>query len=193
MPRQKILEAAFELFSKGTYNSVTLSQIAQKVGIKKPSIYSHFASKEALFLEVLSHEINRVYDQLDKIISDTRGFETKVILHRLLMESSTYISSNPPVGGFWSYLLFITQNDLSEQVTLSISELKRYIDSLLFQIIQTGIDKGDLIKQDTDGIFYSYCCLFQGNLLMELNSKTFHISMVNKSWDYFWDGVKSKV
>ena len=57
MTRQKLMDSAFEIFSRGTYSSVSLVDIAEKAGIKKPSIYAHFVSKEDLFLKVLDREI----------------------------------------------------------------------------------------------------------------------------------------
>ena len=47
--RQKILENALELFSVRGYDSVTMSDIAKSVGIKAPSLYNHFAGKQAIF------------------------------------------------------------------------------------------------------------------------------------------------
>lgn len=192
MPKQKILECAFELFSKGHYNSVTLAEIAEKAGIKKPSIYSHFASKEALFLEVLDGEVERVYIYLNKIIEETRELKLEIILKQLLLESITYVRENAPVGGFWAYLLFVTSHDLPEQVVLRIEDLKSYMEELFFQLFKRGIDQGEIIKRDADSLVYSFICLLQGNLLMELNSKKFHVSKVNNSWDYFWEGVRNK-
>lgn len=47
--RQKILENALELFSVRGYDSVTMGDIAKSVGIKAPSLYNHFAGKQAIF------------------------------------------------------------------------------------------------------------------------------------------------
>lgn len=52
--KEKIILAALELSSKYGLKAVSLSQIAEKVGIKKPSLYNHFDSKEALVKEMYS-------------------------------------------------------------------------------------------------------------------------------------------
>lgn len=45
--KQKIMNSAFRLFAeKG--NEFSLTEVANEVGIKKASIYAHFASKEVL-------------------------------------------------------------------------------------------------------------------------------------------------
>ncbi len=46
--KQKILDKALELFSEYGYDSVSVGQIAQAVGIKAPSLYNHFPDGRAL-------------------------------------------------------------------------------------------------------------------------------------------------
>ena len=46
--KQEILEAALELFSIQGFEATSVSQIADAVGIRKASLYSHFESKEAI-------------------------------------------------------------------------------------------------------------------------------------------------
>lgn len=44
--KQDILEAALDLFSVQGYEATSISQIADAVGIRKASLYSHFAGKQ---------------------------------------------------------------------------------------------------------------------------------------------------
>ena len=46
--KEEIIYATLELASEYGLQSVSLSQIADKVGIRKPSLYNHFKSKEDL-------------------------------------------------------------------------------------------------------------------------------------------------
>ncbi len=46
--KQKILEAALELFSIQGFEATSVAQIADAVGIRKASLYSHFESKQAI-------------------------------------------------------------------------------------------------------------------------------------------------
>ncbi len=47
--KEKILEKALELFSAQGYDSVSVGQIAKAVGIRPPSLYNHYPSKQAIF------------------------------------------------------------------------------------------------------------------------------------------------
>ena len=50
--KEKIFNVSLDLFSKKGYDSVSLREIAEEVGIKKSSIYSHYSSKEAILMDI---------------------------------------------------------------------------------------------------------------------------------------------
>ena len=52
--KEKIFNVSLDLFSKRGYDSVSLREIAEEVGIKKSSIYSHYSSKEAILMEIFN-------------------------------------------------------------------------------------------------------------------------------------------
>lgn len=56
--KQRILDAAFEHFVQQGYEGASLNDIAETVGIRKASIYTHFKSKEAIFLQLLQDAVN---------------------------------------------------------------------------------------------------------------------------------------
>lgn len=45
----RIVEAALDLFARHGFDAVRVEQIAEKVGIKAPSLYKHFKSKQDIF------------------------------------------------------------------------------------------------------------------------------------------------
>ena len=51
--KQRILEKSLELFSTKGYDAVSVGEIAKAVGIKAPSLYNHFPSKQAIFDAIL--------------------------------------------------------------------------------------------------------------------------------------------
>lgn len=48
-----ILDAATEVFLKGGFLGANMDEIAVKSGVSKQTVYAHFGSKEALFVEVV--------------------------------------------------------------------------------------------------------------------------------------------
>ena len=52
--RDEILNIALELFSVNGYEATSISQLADAVGIRKASLYSHFASKQEILDDVVA-------------------------------------------------------------------------------------------------------------------------------------------
>lgn len=52
--REKLLEAAMDTLHRRGFNATGVQDIADAAGVPKGSVYNHFASKEALGVEVLS-------------------------------------------------------------------------------------------------------------------------------------------
>lgn len=60
--KQKILKEALSLFSEKGYNAVYVRDIAHAVGIKAPSLYKHYKSKQDIFNAILE-EIKNNYEK----------------------------------------------------------------------------------------------------------------------------------
>lgn len=76
--RGLILDKAAKLFSQRGYGSTTLKDIAADAGMQAGSLYYHFASKEALMVDVLELSIKFISDTVEKEIEklgDETNFE----------------------------------------------------------------------------------------------------------------------
>ena len=60
--KQAILEASLELFSVRGFEATSISQIADAVGIRKASLYSHFDSKQAI-LDAIVKQVLQQYGE----------------------------------------------------------------------------------------------------------------------------------
>ena len=61
--KEKIVLAALDLFAEKGYDGVGVDQIAETVGIKGPSLYHHFKSKEDILNAII--DINEVHYNLN--------------------------------------------------------------------------------------------------------------------------------
>ncbi|WP_262693132.1 TetR/AcrR family transcriptional regulator [Kordiimonas aquimaris] len=53
--KDKILNAAMELFAKNGYHNTSTSQIAKAAGVSKGLMYNYYSSKDALLLAIIEH------------------------------------------------------------------------------------------------------------------------------------------
>ena len=64
---EKILDAAEDLFAQKGYSATSLGDVADKVGIRSPSLYNHFKNKEALYQSVLNRLLDDFTGPLDEL------------------------------------------------------------------------------------------------------------------------------
>lgn len=79
--RERIIDAAIDLFSRKGYEAASMREVAEVVGIRKSSIYSHFKKKEEILETILKYFIA----ELGKT-----GYQSSMddeTIHKLLMES----------------------------------------------------------------------------------------------------------
>lgn len=78
--KREIIEKALELFAERGYDAVSVGEIAAAVGIKAPSLYNHYKSKQAIFeaiVEDTAARYERDTDNLDVHVQDvTKDFAT---------------------------------------------------------------------------------------------------------------------
>ena len=60
--KHKILDEALTLFSEKGFANVFVNEIAERVGIKAPSLYKHYKSKQAIF-DAIIDEMNHRFEQ----------------------------------------------------------------------------------------------------------------------------------
>lgn len=67
MSKEKILNIAIEEFAKHGYESVSMNNLAKKLGLNKATIYYHFEDKKSLYNEVLKSILTDSQEELHKI------------------------------------------------------------------------------------------------------------------------------
>jgi AcrR family transcriptional regulator len=66
--KEKILEIAGRFFVKHSYRGVSLGMIADKVGIRKASLYYYFKNKEDLYFGALERILDELFIEVQAIV-----------------------------------------------------------------------------------------------------------------------------
>ena len=69
--RARILDAAFDVFSRLGYRDTAMDEIANQAQTSKGGIYFHFPTKESIFLELMRTTADRLVDEVDRAVAGT--------------------------------------------------------------------------------------------------------------------------
>ena len=58
--KERIFDIAINLFAQNGFDATSMREIAEGVGIKKASLYSHYKSKDEILVEILKYPIGRM-------------------------------------------------------------------------------------------------------------------------------------
>jgi AcrR family transcriptional regulator len=140
--RERILEEAVKLFYERGFSGTTLDDIAGKLGVTKPFIYTHFRSKVELLeaicrptiemsLEAIAHAARQKGTASERLFSGVVDF-TKVVLQR---------QANIAV-------YFREEKNLSEAGLADINALRKQFDRVLRDLLQEGVSTGEFTVAD---------------------------------------------
>ncbi len=91
--RDAILTAARQAFAEHGYQATSLNEIADLVGIRRPSIFHHFPSKQALYQEVFARALTDWRDRVEEAVAENReGWQQ---LDHVLTAGFRFFMENP--------------------------------------------------------------------------------------------------
>ena len=90
--RDKILDAAEDLFAEKGFDAASLSDIADQVGIRQPGIFKHFDTKKDLYIVVVTRIMDPWFEMLSTFTEDVSSYGKA---QHLLNKWVTYQAQHP--------------------------------------------------------------------------------------------------
>ena len=160
--KQEILDVALELFSVKGYEATSLSTIADAVGIRKASLYSHFENKQAI-LDALVKDVLDAYGN-HSIFAKTDWVKdagdlpvTPDAAVQMIQGQIRYILHDPVISRARK-MLVIEQFQNSElaqlQTKQNYSDVLHYFTGLMEHLIRQ-----DVLREDDPEIMAAQLCL----------------------------------
>ena len=159
--KQEIIEAALDLFSVQGFEATSVSQIADAVGIRKASLYSHFENKQAI-LDALVQEVLKQYGERSlfaraDLENDVGNLpQTSDAAVKMIQEQIRYILHDPSISRARKMLVieqFRNQEMAKLQTKQNYFDVMGYFTTLMKQLIRRGV----LVKSDPEIMAAQFC------------------------------------
>lgn len=76
--KEEILEVATRLFAERGYEGASMNDVAEQVGMRKASLFYHFATKDALYEAVVDRLIASLHEPLEAIYASSGTFPQRL-------------------------------------------------------------------------------------------------------------------
>jgi len=144
LKRERIIETAFELFSKKNYHEVMMEDVAKLTSVAKGTVYNYFSSKEELYFSIMKQRMEKLTNSLtEKIANETNSIDSlrSFITH-------LYLFMMKYQNFFLMYKKEFSKTD--NEICIELRSLEKRLNELLSGIIRTGETKGLFRQIDED-------------------------------------------
>ena len=142
MTREKILEAASQIFSEKGYHAASMQDIASAVNLQKASLYHHISGKQEILLELLDQALNILIERIGAVVSQPEPPVDK--LHHAMQ---VYLQSLIDQRDLSAVLLFEHRSLDAELKSRHMPQRDRF-ESLWRSLIQEGVADGSFESDD---------------------------------------------
>lgn len=162
--KQKIIDKALELFAAHGYDAVSVGEIAKAVGIKAPSLYNHYPSKQAIFDAIVEStakqyeaDTGKINIHVQNVAQDISTFTgiTEDALFEKVRQIFVYSLHNETIRNF-RRMMTIEQFRSPELANLYS---KRYVERMIDYhagIFRALIAVGEIPAEDPDTLAMMY-------------------------------------
>ena len=162
--KRKIIDKALELFAAHGYDAVSVGEIAKAVGIKAPSLYNHYPSKQAIFDAIVEStakqyeaDTGKINIHVQNVAQDISVFTgiTEDALFEKVRQIFVYSLHNEAIRNF-RRMMTIEQFRSHELASLYS---KRYVERMIDYhsgIFRALIATGEISAEDPDTLAMMY-------------------------------------
>lgn len=193
MKKEIIKQAAFELFAERGYDSTSMRDIAKKVGIKAPSIYAHYESKEeifnAIFNEVLGQHIQEIKELV--LIGKTSP-KNHELLYSVFVKALKFFS-NSNIAAFWGRTIFSSNDFMIETLNTSTTQMREGIFSLYSEVFKETLIVDEISEEDLRTMIISFLAIIHGYIIMShLHNIDLDDEQIERAWELYLNGISKK-
>src|SRR6201988_1422970 len=159
--RDGALEAAMLLFWRKGFAATSMNDLCDVMGVRPPSLYAAFGSKEALYLEAVEHYVRtwepRVWGKL------TEGETARAGIENLLFAGTENLPKSRSVPAGCMAMLGAVGDEWPPAITRAVRKLRLEMLGNLRARLETAVAKGELpAATDVDGLSRFYLSVMEG-------------------------------
>ncbi len=189
---ERLPQVALELFAARGYSGTSLADIAGRLGIRKPSLYNYYSSKDELFLDLFEKSLDQ-WREASRPALDSDGTCAER-LRRHLDSAVGFAVSDPHTTALCRAAVSQVSGELAERVQTLIDDHRREYRERLRQVFVEGMETGEIARRPPKILVLSWQVLTDGILTRQVflpERRSEFLEHLDDLWQIFWAGIAS--
>lgn len=157
LTRARLFEALGSLMGEQSFESITMSQIAERAGVGRTAVYNHFADKEVLLLAYM----REVTSEFARILTQRLDAEPDPLV-RLRIYVRSHLQM---IGRYHVKAGMGLRRQMSGQGASHLHDHAGIVGELLIGILDEAMERGLIVEQNTLGAVHLIHATLQGQRL----------------------------
>lgn len=184
MKAGQIAKVALRHFTERGYEGTSLSDIGAEVGIKKQSIYSHFKSKDELFVAVMNEVIESETKFMHGFFSQDSPDIKEHLKDFILMLKNRYSSSEENNIKFILRMAYMPPAHLEEGVIGNFNKFFLELEEMINR------EMSKKFKAKADNATLAFMTMLDGLLVaLTYGSESRFDQKFKAAWEIYWNGL----
>lgn len=190
MSKQRLKDAALTQFAKKGYEGASLADIASEVGIKKQSIYTHFAGKDELYLEVFQEALHEEFRFVQHFLGQSRTCQQLLI--EFLQEYKLRYEQEDHTK-FFLRTAFFPPCHMDQSIMAMCNKHVENIELAMEVLFAHGIEAGEISPEvGASQAAVAFSALLDSVFVELLYGEEKRVDKrITSAWHIFWRGVKA--
>lgn len=191
--RERLRAAALELFGEKGYDGASMTALAERVGIAKPSLYNYYRSKDELLLDLVEEGMRQWTAACMPPFAEPWSFEKQLAQHlRLTVE---FAQTRPHVVAVFQFATAHVQGDLAVRVQQRVEALEAAIRGDVDRSLRVAIARGELAAASPEDVHVFLGIFFHGLLFLQTSCP--HLvgptnSRLESVWRFLFRGISGR-
>lgn len=141
--QQRIINAAYKVFSENSYKKAPMVEIADEGGVSKALLFHYFINKKELYMYLWENAI----EMTRKAIAEYKTLETSdffEMLKRSLLSKCSIMRKYPYIYAFSLRAYYETFPEIKEVIQKSYSNTSKASEDIVFEKIDTSALRKDI-------------------------------------------------
>ncbi len=172
--KDKIMEAATELFHTYGYDGTSIDMLIKKAGVSKSNFYYYFEGKEELGLSVLTRLADSQIRGFSEIVeSDLNAVEQLIELYKKEVSSHRDLLSKPIYPGSFFGNMALEQSSINEKFRSVVDKYYQECEAFVEKCLRKGMEQGVFYEDiDPQAMARYMVCHFEGAILLAKTRKS---------------------